>query len=55
MTTVKPYVWRTGETETPGALVRHSGRAQIFIPMDELTRISDQLIDIVEKHDRKAN
>ncbi|GGG70362.1 hypothetical protein GCM10011374_38620 [Kocuria dechangensis] len=53
--TVTTYTWDLGKkSATPGAMVR-SGKGFLFLSMDELINISDQLVDIAEQHDKENN
>lgn len=50
----KRYTWRNGALETPGAQIRHSGGGRVFVPLEDLVRVSDELIDIVEQHENRS-
>ncbi|GGG50778.1 hypothetical protein GCM10011374_11730 [Kocuria dechangensis] len=57
--TVNLYNWNRGkgpDKEIPGVMVRRTDdRTFMFLPMDRLIHIADQLVDSYEQHDHERN
>lgn len=54
---VKPYIWdKDTPKATPGAMIRRADHknAFLFIPLVEMAKVSDALIDLVEQHEAQA-
>jgi predicted RNA-binding protein with EMAP domain len=49
------YVWdRKGTTPIKGAMIRRlDDRAFCFLPMDQILEVANQLVDILEQHEKE--
>jgi hypothetical protein len=50
---VLPYTWDRLTKPRHGVAIFTGDTFRVFIPMTDITRISDRLIDILEAHERK--
>lgn len=47
---VESTEWRDGETLTPGVKIRQ-GRGWVFLPIDTLREVADQLHDLADSYE----
>ncbi|MGX5358767.1 hypothetical protein [Kocuria sp. KH4] len=49
--TVRPWLWNPQRDRVPGAHISN-GRSWLFVPLDDLYRVADALVDIAEANER---
>lgn len=49
--TVRPWLWNPNRDHAPGANISN-GRGWVFVPLADLYRVADALVDIAEANER---